>query len=80
MEGRREFIKIRRLLEKHSPEELEKAVQRALAINATTVDVIRILLQENREQPANPAPARRIFAQRLASPLAVSERRSGSIA
>ena len=51
-EGRREFIKILRLLEKHSLEELEKAIQRALAINATTVDVIRILLQDNRERPA----------------------------
>jgi len=51
-EGRREFIKILRLLEKHSLEELENAIQRALAINATTVDVVRILLQENRERPA----------------------------
>jgi hypothetical protein len=51
-EGRREFIKILRLLEKHSFDELGKAVERALQINATTVDVIRILLQENREQPA----------------------------
>jgi transposase len=51
-EGRREFIKILLLLEKHSPEELGRAVERALAINATTVDVIRILLQEDREQPA----------------------------
>lgn len=51
-EGRREFIKILRLLEKHPLEELEKAVQRALAINTTTVDVIRILLQESRERPA----------------------------
>ena len=51
-EGRREFIKILRLLENHSFDELGKAVERALQINATTVDVIRILLQENREQPA----------------------------
>lgn len=51
-EGRREFIKILRLLEKHSFDELGKAVERALQINAMTVDVICILLQENREQPA----------------------------
>ena len=51
-EGRREFIKILRLLEKHSFEELGDAVERALQINAMTVDVIRILLQENREKPA----------------------------
>lgn len=51
-EGRREFIKILRLLEKHSPEELGRAVRRALEINALTADVIRILVQENREQPA----------------------------
>ena len=51
-EGRREFIKILRLLEKHSLGQLEKAVQRALAINAMTVDVVRILLQENQERPA----------------------------
>lgn len=51
-EGRREFIKILRLLEKHSFDELGNAVERALQINATTVDVIRILLQENREKPA----------------------------
>ncbi len=51
-EGRREFIRILRLLEKHSPKELGKAIERALDINALTVDVIRILLQEGRESPA----------------------------
>jgi hypothetical protein len=51
-EGRREFIRILRLLEKYPPEELGKAIERALDIGALTVDVIRILLQEGRESPA----------------------------
>lgn len=51
-EGRREFIKVLRLLENHPPEELGKAIDRALEIGAMTVDVIRILLQEGRESPA----------------------------
>lgn len=51
-DGRREFIKVLRLLEKHGPRELANAVDRALEIGATTVDVIRILLQEGRESPA----------------------------
>ena len=51
-EGRREFIKVLRLLEKHPPEELGRAIERALDIGALTVDVIGILLQEGRESPA----------------------------
>ena len=51
-DGRREFIKILRLLEKHKLRELADAVDRALEIGAMTVDVIRILLQEGRESPA----------------------------
>ena len=51
-EGRREFIKVLRLLENHPPEELGKAIDRGLDIGAMTVDVIRILLQEGRESPA----------------------------
>jgi hypothetical protein len=51
-EGRREFIKILRLLEKHSLDALGHAVERALQINATTVDAIRILLHQSREEPA----------------------------
>ena len=51
-EGRREFIKILRLLEKHSLSELAAALQRALQINAMTVDAVRILVQEGREVPA----------------------------
>jgi hypothetical protein len=51
-DGRREFIKILRLLEKHKLKELAHAIERSLGIGATTVDVIRILLQEGRESPA----------------------------
>jgi len=51
-EGRREFIKVLRLLENHPPRELGQAIDRALEIGAMTVDVIRILLQEGRESPA----------------------------
>ena len=51
-DGRREFIKVLRLLENHPPEELGNAIDRALDIGALTVDVIRILLQEGRESPA----------------------------
>ena len=51
-DGRREFIKILRLLEKHRLRELADAIYRALEIGAMTVDVIRILLQEGRESPA----------------------------
>lgn len=51
-DGRREFIKILRLLENHPLKDLAIAVDRALDIQALTVDVIRILLQEGRESPA----------------------------
>ena len=51
-DGRREFIKILRLLEKHAVRELGAAVDRALEIGAMTVDVIQVLLQEGRESPA----------------------------
>jgi transposase len=51
-DGRREFIKILRLLEKYKVKQLASAINRALQINALTVDVVRILLQEGRESPA----------------------------
>jgi hypothetical protein len=51
-DGRREFIKILRLLEKHNLRELAHAIERALEIGAMTVDVVQILLQEGRESPA----------------------------
>jgi hypothetical protein len=51
-EGRREFIKVLRLLEKYPPAELGKAIARALEIRALTVDAIRLLAQQGREEPA----------------------------
>ena len=51
-DGRREFIKTLRLLEKYHLGELAHAIQRALEIGAMTVDVVQILLQEGRESPA----------------------------
>jgi transposase len=49
--GRREFIKVLRLLESCALGELAKAVDRALAIGALTVEAIRLLLQDGRETP-----------------------------
>lgn len=51
-DGRREFIKVLRLLENHKVKELADAIDRALKIGAMTVDVIKILVQEGRESPA----------------------------
>ena len=51
-DGRREFIRVLRLLENHKVKELADAIDRALEIGAMTVDVIKILLQEGRESPA----------------------------
>jgi transposase len=51
-EGRREFIRVLRLLETLEPAELARAIERALAIGALTVDAIRLLAQQGREQPA----------------------------
>jgi transposase len=50
--GRREFIKVLRLLESCTLEELARAVDRALAIGALTVEAIQLLLQDGREEPA----------------------------
>jgi hypothetical protein len=50
--GRREFIKVLRLLESCELKELAHAVDRALAIGALTVEAIRLLLEDGREQPA----------------------------
>jgi transposase len=50
--GRREFIKVLRLLESCEPRELAHAVDRALMIGAMTVEAIRLLLQDGREAPA----------------------------
>ena len=51
-EGRREFIKILRLLEKYSLGELTAALRRALQINAMTADAVGLLVQKGREVPA----------------------------
>ena len=49
--GRREFIKVLRLLEAWELGTLAKAVDRALGIGALTVEAIRLLLQDGRETP-----------------------------
>jgi len=49
--GRREFIKVLRLLEGCQLRELAQAVDRALQIGAMTVEAIRLLLQDGRETP-----------------------------
>lgn len=51
-DGRREFIKILRLLEKHSVRDLGKALERAIEIGAMTVDAVQVLVQEGREVPS----------------------------
>jgi hypothetical protein len=51
-DGRREFIKVLRLLEICELGELARAVDRALAIGALTVEAVRLLLQDGRETPA----------------------------
>jgi transposase len=51
-EGRREFIRVLRLLETLELAELACAIERALAIGAMTVDAIRLLAQQGREQPS----------------------------
>ena len=50
-DGRREFIKVLRLLESCELGELSKAVDRAVQIGALTVEAIRLLLQDGRETP-----------------------------
>jgi hypothetical protein len=52
-EGRREFIKVLRLLETLPLEELTRAIERALEIGASTVDAIRLLAQQGREEPVS---------------------------
>jgi transposase len=51
-EGRREFIRVLRLLETLELAELTRAIERAITIGALTVDAIRLLAQEGREQPS----------------------------
>src|SRR5262245_2606033 len=49
--GVRQFSQVLRLLEKGSLAELTAAVNRALAIGATTADAVRVLLEVTREVP-----------------------------
>ena len=49
--GRREFIKVLRLLESCELGHLAQAIERALEIGALTVEAIRLLLQDGRETP-----------------------------
>ena len=49
--GTREFIKVLRLLERHSLTALQQAVQYGLEIGATTADALRLILEYQQEQP-----------------------------
>lgn len=50
-QGTREFIKVLRLLERHSLPLLKQAVQQALEIGATSPDAVRLILEYQQEQP-----------------------------
>lgn len=49
--GTREFIKVLRLLERHSLLALKHAVQYGLEIGATSADAVRLILEYQQEQP-----------------------------
>ena len=49
--GTREFIRILRLLEQHPLNILKKAVQQALEIGATSADAIRLIVEQQQEEP-----------------------------
>jgi len=49
--GTREFIKVLRLLEKHSLSTLKHAVRHGLEIGATGADAIRVILEYQQEEP-----------------------------
>jgi transposase len=49
--GTREFIKVLRLLERHSLPALKQAVHNGLEIDATSADAIRIILEYQQEEP-----------------------------
>jgi transposase len=49
--GTRQFIKVLRLLERTSPEELTRAVERALELGAADADAVRLILEHRRERP-----------------------------
>jgi len=50
-QGTREFIRVLRLLEWTSFEELTGAVEQALDLGASTVDAVRLILEHRRERP-----------------------------
>ena len=49
--GTREFIRILRLMEQHPLGVLKKAVQQALEIGATSADAIRLIVEQQQEEP-----------------------------
>jgi transposase len=49
--GTRDFIKVLRLLEKHSIPTLKHAIQHGLEIGATSADAIRLILEYQQEEP-----------------------------
>jgi len=49
--GTREFIRVLRLLEKHSLKMLTRAVEHALSIGTLEVDAVRVLLEFTKEEP-----------------------------
>jgi transposase len=51
--GTREFIKVLRLLERHSLSALKHAVQHGLEIGTTSADAIRLILEYQQEQPVD---------------------------
>lgn len=51
--GTREFIKVLRLLERHSVPALKQAIQQALEIGATSADAVRLILECQLEEPVD---------------------------
>lgn len=51
--GTREFIKVLRLLERHSLTALKHAVQYGLEIGTTSADAVRLILEYQQEQPVD---------------------------
>ena len=51
--GTREFIKVLRLLERHSLSALKHAVQHGLEIGTTSADAIRLILEYQQERPVD---------------------------
>src|SRR4051794_33686965 len=49
--GTRQYIKVLRLLERASPGELTRAVQRALELGVADADAVRLILEHRRERP-----------------------------